>query len=73
MKTTEIFKTWLNMNEGTGLNLFDYFEGEHLNILQKALVLVLNIIALCCIPVFILIAAIAVLCVIIKDKIETLI
>ena len=27
MKTTEIFKTWLNMNEGTGLNLFDYFEG----------------------------------------------
>ena len=61
------------MNEGTGLNLFDYFEGEHLNILQKVLVLVLNIIALCCIPVFVPLATIAVLCVIIKDKIETLI
>jgi len=73
MKTTEIFKTWLNMNEGIGLNLFDYFEGEHLNILQRALVLVLNIIALCCIPIFILIAGIAVLCVIIENKIETLI
>ena len=61
------------MNEGIGLNLFDYFEGEHLNILQRALVLVLNIIALCCIPIFILIAGIAVLCVIIENKIETLI
>lgn len=54
MKAKEIIKTWKLINEGSGLNLFNYLEKKELTFSQKVLVYVLNIITCVEVPIIIL-------------------
>lgn len=47
MKTKEIFKAYSSLNEGTGLNLFNYLERykHEITLPQKMLIYVLNVCA----------------------------